>query len=176
MTEGAAATRAGEGRRRILLTGARGMLGQELVDALEGLDVVAVGRDELDVTDAAAVRAAARDIDVIVNATGYTEVDRAETDEESATAVNALAVEHLAHAASLHGATLITFSTDYVFDGQGIRPYPEDAPTEPASAYGRSKALGERPTRSSRPIARWRACATGTPAATGPTVRIRPIV
>lgn len=128
---------------RVLVTGAGGMLGQSLVDAFADLDPVAATRAELDVTDADAVAHAIRGIDVVVNAAAYTAVDDAESHEDAATALNATAVGTLAAATAREGARFITVSTDYVFDGQGDRPYPEDAAPNPATAYGRTKAAGE---------------------------------
>lgn len=136
--------RAGAAGPRILLTGSGGMLGRDLLDALAGRDVVALGRAELDVTDAAAVDAAVADADVVVNAAAYTRVDDAEAHEGQARAVNADGPANLAAAAARRGARLIHVSTDHVFDGTATSPYAEDAPRDPVSAYGRTKAEGER--------------------------------
>lgn len=130
--------------RRWLVTGAHGMLGRDLAAALEGREVTLLGRADLDVTDRDAVAAAVRGHDVVVNAAAYTAVDAAETDEERALAVNGTAVGHLAEAAAASGARLVQVSTDYVFDGSATEPYAEDAPLAPVSAYGRTKAEGER--------------------------------
>lgn len=129
---------------RYLLTGATGMLGTELVGALAGRDVTAASRSELDITDAAAVDAALAGHDVVINCAAWTAVDAAEDHEDEARAVNALGPQLLAEAAARHGAVLVTISTDYVFDGEGTAPYAEDAPRDPVSAYGRTKAEGER--------------------------------
>jgi len=128
---------------RYLITGASGMLGQDLRHALADADVTALGRAELDITDAAAVDAAVAGHDVVINSAAYTKVDDAETHEDEAYAVNATGPELLARAAVRHGAKLVTISTDYVFDGHGTAPYAEDAPTDPINAYGRTKAAGE---------------------------------
>ncbi|WP_223694571.1 dTDP-4-dehydrorhamnose reductase [Leifsonia poae] len=128
---------------RYLITGAAGMLGQDLQRALSGRDVTALRRADLDVTDRDAVLAAVAGHDVIVNAAAYTKVDDAETHEGEAYAINATGVENLALAAREHGVKLVTVSTDYVFDGQGTSPYAEDAPRDPLNAYGRTKAAGE---------------------------------
>ncbi len=128
---------------RYLITGAAGMLGVDLQAALADREVTALGRADLDVTDAAAVRDAVGGHDVVINAAAYTKVDDAETHEEAAFNVNAVGVEHLAVAARAAGARLVTISTDYVFDGSAREPYAEDAPRHPISAYGRSKAAGE---------------------------------
>lgn len=128
---------------RVLVTGAGGMLGADLAVALRGLDVVALGRDALDITDESAVRRAVHGMDVVVNAAAYTAVDDAETHEEEAWAINALGPRYLARAAKDQGARLLQVSTDYVFDGTATTPYPEDALRNPVSSYGRSKAGGE---------------------------------
>jgi dTDP-4-dehydrorhamnose reductase len=128
---------------RYLVTGASGMLGQDLRQALSGRDVTALSRAELDVTDRAAVQHAVAGHDVIFNASAYTKVDDAETHEDLAYAVNALGTENLAIAAREVGAALLTISTDYVFKGDATAPYSEDAPRDPLNAYGRTKAAGE---------------------------------
>jgi dTDP-4-dehydrorhamnose reductase len=129
---------------RYLVTGAGGMLGTDLVAALAGRDVTAVTRADLDVSDRDAVAAAVRGHDIVLNASAYTKVDDAETDEDAAYAVNATGVENLALACATQGATLVTYSTDYVFDGTATTPYAENAATNPVTAYGRTKAAGER--------------------------------
>ncbi|QTX05288.1 dTDP-4-dehydrorhamnose reductase [Agromyces archimandritae] len=135
---------------RVLITGANGMLGRDLVAALAGHEVTALGRGQLDITDADAVARAARGFgsfdgfDAIVNAAAYTAVDAAEIDEDAAYAVNATGPANLAAAAAATGAKLVTISTDYVFDGTATSPYAEDHPRHPISAYGRTKAAGEK--------------------------------
>ena len=129
---------------RYLITGATGMLGRDLQASLAGREVTALGRADLDVTDLAAVRDAAAGHDVIINAAAYTKVDDAETHEDAAYAVNALGARNLSIAASAGSARLVQVSTDYVFNGRGTSPYPEDTPRDPISAYGRTKAAGER--------------------------------
>ena len=128
---------------RYLVTGARGMLGTDLLEALFGRDVTVLGRADLDVTDRDAVFAAVQGHDVVINAAAYTAVDEAETDEEAALAVNGTAAGLLAGATASVGAKLVQVSTDYVFDGDATEPYPEDATIAPVSAYGRTKAEGE---------------------------------
>ena len=128
---------------RTLITGAAGMLGRDLQLALQGRDVTALGRADLDITDPDAVDAAVAGHDVVINSAAYTKVDDAETHEDEAGAVNATGPKLLAEAAVRHGAKLVTISTDYVFDGNGTAPYAEDAPTDPLNAYGRTKAAGE---------------------------------
>jgi len=129
---------------RFLITGASGMLGRDLQTVLAGREVTALSRVDLDVTSHAAVRAAVADHDVVINAAAYTKVDEAESHEPDAAMVNAVGAGHLAQATAEEGALLVQLSTDYVFDGTATRPYAEDAPTRPASAYGRTKADGER--------------------------------
>ena len=130
-----------------LITGAGGMLGTDLQDELAARDetVVALTKSDLDVTDQRLISAAVRDHapDVIVNCAAYTKVDLAETEEPAANAINGSAVELLAAAANEAGALLVQVSTDFVFDGTKGEPYEVNDPTNPLSAYGRSKLLGE---------------------------------
>ncbi|MFC4222924.1 dTDP-4-dehydrorhamnose reductase [Lysinibacter cavernae] len=128
---------------RILITGAAGMLGNDLQRIFIDHDVTALGRSGLDITDADAVQTAVAGHDVVINAAAYTAVDQAETDEEAAFAINATGPLYLAIAARETGAKLIQVSTDYVFDGSATSPYPESTPHNPISAYGRTKAAGE---------------------------------
>ncbi|MFJ9742420.1 dTDP-4-dehydrorhamnose reductase [Streptomyces sp. NPDC101166] len=130
---------------RWLITGAGGMLGRDLTDVLaeRGAEVTASTRQELDVTDAAAVRAAVAGHDVVVNAAAWTDVDGAEADEAAATRINGEGPRVLAQACADSGAALIQVSTDYVFPGDAAEPYPHDAPTSPVNAYGRGKLVGE---------------------------------
>jgi dTDP-4-dehydrorhamnose reductase len=120
------------------------MLGRDLQSALSDHHVLALGRGDLDVGDADAVSLAVRGVDVVINAAAYTNVDAAETNESEAFHVNAVGTSNLAKAAAEHDARLVTVSTDYVFDGNATTPYSEDAPYAPISAYGRTKAAGER--------------------------------
>jgi dTDP-4-dehydrorhamnose reductase len=137
---------------RWLVTGAGGMLGRDLVDALGAEDeVTALTRAELDITDPAAVSRAVQDHDVVVNAAGWTDVDGAEAHEAEASAVNGLGPRLLADACAAWGARLVQVSTDYVFDGAATTPYGEESPLSPRSAYGRSKAVGEAAVRSTLP-------------------------
>ena len=139
MTPGAESSRS-----RILIAGANGMLGADLQRVFADREVTALGRAELDVTDAAACLDAVRGHEVVVNAAAYTKVDDAETHEAEAYAVNATGAANLAAAAREHGARFVQVSTDYVFRGDATAPYPEDTPRDPLSAYGRTKAEGER--------------------------------
>lgn len=130
---------------RILVTGAGGMLGRDLVPVLRGHghEVMAAGRADLDITSAAACAEVVGDVDVVINAAAYTAVDAAESDEAAAFAINAVGAANLARAAHRVGAVLVQVSTDYVVAGSGTRPYAADAPIAPLSAYGRTKAAGE---------------------------------
>ncbi|MFD1078128.1 dTDP-4-dehydrorhamnose reductase [Longispora fulva] len=128
---------------RWLVTGAGGMLGRDLLAALDSESVTAAARADLDVTDPAAVLDAVAGHAVVVNLAAWTDVDGAESAEAAATAVNGDGPAHLAVACARHGARLIQLSTDYVLSG-GTAPYPEDAPAAPVNAYGRGKLAGER--------------------------------
>jgi len=136
---------------RYLIAGAGGMLGHDLQAVLDGREVRALGRDALDITDAASVARAVADVDVVINAAAYTAVDDAESHEEDAYAINATGAGLLAAAAADAGARLVHVSTDYVFHGDATTPYPEDAPLDPLGAYGRTKAAGERLVRQAHP-------------------------
>jgi len=128
---------------RILVTGATGMLGTDLVDVLSAHEVTALSRADLDIEDAQAVRSAVSAHDVVINCAAYTKVDDAESHENQAFGVNARGAQNLAIAAHEVGARLIHLSTDYVFNGRAHTPYAEDTPRDPVSAYGRTKAAGE---------------------------------
>ena len=128
---------------RYLVTGASGMLGADLRQVLADREVTALGRADLDITDADAVRDAVTGHDIVINAAAYTKVDDAESDEAAAFAVNATGSGILADAAAAAGARLVHVSTDYVFDGTATQPYAEDTPRDPLGAYGRTKAAGE---------------------------------
>jgi dTDP-4-dehydrorhamnose reductase len=132
---------------RVLLTGARGQVGAEVARQLEGrVELFALDRAALDLSDGARIVQAVREIrpDALVNAAAYTAVDRAETDEAGARAINALAPGILAQEAKRCGALLLHYSTDYVFDGTKPAPYVETDAANPVNAYGRTKLAGER--------------------------------
>lgn len=131
---------------RALVIGSGGMLGRSWCGLLRahGLPFEALSRDQLDLEDAAAL--AALDLSGyshVLNCAAWTAVDDAEADEARAHAANAVAVGALARACERSGAQLITYSTDYVFNGRAGRPYPTDSAHDPVNAYGRSKAAGE---------------------------------
>jgi dTDP-4-dehydrorhamnose reductase len=131
----------------ILLTGAAGQLGFELARLLTAHgEVEALDRAALDLADADAVSAAVRRVrpQIIVNAAGYTAVDRAESEPALADAINARAPAVLAEEAKRLDALLIHYSTDYVFDGNSREPYREEDQTKPLNVYGSSKLAGER--------------------------------
>jgi dTDP-4-dehydrorhamnose reductase len=133
----------------ILLTGKTGQVGWELQRTLEPLGrVVALGRGEMDHTNPDSIRSAIRNVKpgIIVNAAGYTTVDKAEAEAEAdlATRINAVAPGIIAEEAKRAGAPLVHYSTDYVYDGKQARPYSEDDAPNPVNAYGKSKLAGER--------------------------------
>ena len=138
---------------KIVLLGKDGQVGWELQRALAPLgDVVALGRGDGDLREPDAIAAKVRAVapQWIVNAAAYTAVDRAESESDLAQLVNATAVGALARAAHAANAWLVHFSSDYVFDGSGEKPWREDDPTAPLGAYGRSKLAGEELVRASR--------------------------
>lgn len=133
--------------RTVLLLGRDGQVGWELRRALAPFGrIIALGRMDLDLSDPGAIRRVVDESrpNVIVNAAAYTAVDRAETDQDLAMAINGDAPGVLAEEARRLGATLVHYSTDYVFDGSKGSPYTEEDPTNPLSVYGRSKLAGER--------------------------------
>lgn len=141
---------------KILLFGCNGQIGWELQRSLSVLgDLIALHRTSTtacgDLAQPNALRLTLETIrpDVIVNAAAYTAVDRAEREQELARVVNADAPELLARAAAEQGAWLVHFSTDYVFDGHGNRPFEEDDGTGPLNAYGQTKLDGEQRIRAS---------------------------
>jgi dTDP-4-dehydrorhamnose reductase len=132
---------------QILLTGATGQVGGELLETLKPLgEVIAPARAEMDLADAASVRETIRAVRPrwIVNSGAYTAVDKAESEPELAYAINAEAVRVMGEEARAIGAGIIHFSTDYVFDGSAKAPYRETDATGPVSVYGASKLAGEK--------------------------------
>jgi dTDP-4-dehydrorhamnose reductase len=140
---------------KLLVTGAGGMLGTDVVRAAQFVnhEVVALGRAELDVTDAgAALRCLVEERpDAVVNCAAYTNVDAAEDDLESAMETNAEGARNVAAAAAEVAAKIVFMSTDYVFDGSKPEPYVESDEPRPLSVYGQSKLAGERETQAANP-------------------------
>lgn len=137
----------------VLITGAEGQLGRSLarLGGVSPNNYLCTDIAQLDITDAAAVRSyvTAHRTDVIVNCAAYTDVERAEEEEQAADRINRQAVRNLAEAAAEADAALIHLSTDYVFDGRNCRPYTEEDTPAPANAYARTKLAGERAVRES---------------------------
>jgi dTDP-4-dehydrorhamnose reductase len=144
---------------KILLFGKDGQVGWALQRSLAPLgEIVALGRsgqDGLcgDLNDPAGLAHTVSAVrpEVIVNAAAYTQVDQAERESELARSVNAIAVGALARAANQVGALMVHYSTDFVFDGSGNRPWTEKDPTEPLNVYGRTKLAGEQLLRAEGP-------------------------
>ena len=140
---------------RILLVGGNGQVGHELRRSLSPLGeiIVTTRNGELDggpalacdLMQPGALAAIVRETrpDIVVNATAYTAVDKAESERDAAFRVNAGSVDELAQECAAHGIPLVHYSTDYVFDGQGKRPYLPDDATSPLGVYGASKLAGE---------------------------------
>ncbi|MEM9915219.1 MAG: dTDP-4-dehydrorhamnose reductase [Planctomycetota bacterium] len=129
-----------------VIVGANGMLGRAWRELLEQeqLNYLAYDRHQLDITDADAVAAKiAQGVRFVINGAAYTDVDGCEEHEAEAMRINAEGVARLAERCAAIGATLVHFSTDYVFAGDAETPYPVDAPIAPISAYGRTKAAAE---------------------------------
>lgn len=132
---------------KILVLGAQGQLGQCLADQLGKTthDVWLAGRSDIDILDfdATRIKISTYTPDVIINASAYTAVDKAESEAELADQINHLAVANIARISAETDAYLIHVSTDYVFDGQAQTPYSENAPTNPQGVYGQTKLDGE---------------------------------
>ncbi|MGR3300939.1 MAG: dTDP-4-dehydrorhamnose reductase [Candidatus Scalindua sp.] len=141
---------------KILITGPHGMLGTDIVNLLrkemassthnKDLKVIEAPHEELDITleDEVSNFISRHTPDIIINCAAYTNVDKCETERETAFKVNALGPKYIAAAAKRCGARIIHISTDFVFDGNSDRPYVEDDQTNPLSEYGRTKLEGER--------------------------------
>lgn len=131
---------------KFLITGAKGQVGHCLTEQLTGkAEILAVDRDELDITDKDAVFNVVKTFkpDVIINAAAHTAVDRAESEIELSEAINVRGPQYLAEAANEIGAVILHISTDYVFEGAGSGEYKEDDKTNPQGVYGRTKLEGE---------------------------------
>lgn len=133
---------------RILVTGADGQLGRCIRDASESSDneYIFTDVDDIDITDREAVNLCLKvnNFDVVINCAAFTDVERAEEQEEIAYDINCKAVKYLAEAAKKYSVTLIHISTDYVFDGKGNQPIGEGSALAPCGAYGRTKLAGEK--------------------------------
>lgn len=131
---------------KFLITGAKGQVGHCLTEQLAGkAEILAVARDELDITDQSAVKKIVETFkpDVIINAAAHTAVDRAESEVELSEAINVKGPQYLAEAANKIGAVILHISTDYVFEGTGTGEYKEEDQTNPQGVYGRTKLAGE---------------------------------
>ncbi|MEL6792507.1 MAG: dTDP-4-dehydrorhamnose reductase [Pseudomonadota bacterium] len=130
---------------KLLMFGATGQVAREVARRAGPHEVIALGREDADLTnpDACAARIASSDADVVLNAAAYTAVDKAESDEATAAIVNGEAPTAMAAAAAAKGVPFVQISTDYVFDGSGDAPRDEAAPTAPLGAYGWTKLAGE---------------------------------
>jgi dTDP-4-dehydrorhamnose reductase len=136
---------------RILVTGGKGQVGSALavMGAEQGLDLIALGHSELDITDAASIDAAFDHYhpELLINAAAYTEVDKAETEPKLAYAINEMAVGLLADTCAHANIPMLHISSDYVFDGSKEGLYKEDDPVHPQAVYAKSKEAGERALR-----------------------------
>src|SRR6056297_1931530 len=145
---------------RVLVTGANGQLGSELVRlyaARSGDEVLGIDLPELDITSTESVAHTVSEFrpDVVINCAAWTAVDAAEENEPAAMAVNGEGPEKLAAACRVTGAWLVQLSTDYVFSGEATTPYAEDVSPDPRSAYGRTKLAGEMAVQSMLPDAHY---------------------
>ena len=138
---------------KVLVLGSRGQLGQCLNDQLVNTnhDVIYTSRDQINISNFKLTKKQIGDIapDIVINATAYTAVDKAEEDKEMANVINHLAVSNIASICHKLDCWLIHFSTDYVFDGTSSMPYKEDDQTNPQGVYGLTKLLGEKAIKSS---------------------------
>jgi len=140
--------------RRILITGAKGLLGRTLVRQWsDKYTLIATDRDDLDITDANACtsRIAHERPDMVVHCAAYTAVDRCESEREDAFRLNAIGSANVAVASHRVGARMIAISTDYIFSGEASRPYNEWDEPEPRTVYGASKLAGESAVRAHCP-------------------------
>jgi len=130
---------------RIVIAGGGGQLARAIRETFTGHELILPSESELDLSRREAIHTVLAGLrpQVVINAAAFTQVDRCETEEELAMLVNGQAVGWLAEACETQKALLVQISTDYVFDGKGTRPYRETDPTNPVSAYGRTKLRGE---------------------------------
>ena len=140
-------------KNRVVVTGAGGMLGRDVVKVLEeqGLDVTALSRKELDITEKGQCASLLKDIrpEIVINCAAFTKVDLCEEESTLAFDVNAKGPKNLADVCKEIGTKLVHISTDYVFDGTSSRPYKEDDQPNPLNIYGKSKLQGEEAVRKS---------------------------
>lgn len=135
---------------RLLITGGLGLLGKEIARVFEGsAGIRSTDREEWDVTDPAACR---REVDgfrpdVVIHCAAWTAVDRAESEAEAARLLNVEGTRNVARACRERGAVMVTFGTDYIFDGASSRPYREEDPANPLSVYGKTKWAAEQALR-----------------------------
>lgn len=133
--------------QKVLITGANGQLGKELVELFteKGFEVYGFGRDKMDITNQAQVQEVISTLkpDIVLHSAAHTQVDLAESEPEQAFSINAYGTRNVAVAAGAVGAKLVYISTDYVFDGTTDEPYSEFSPTSPLGVYGKSKLAGE---------------------------------
>ena len=130
---------------RVLLTGSNGMLGSDLVNEFKDLDLYAFGREQLDIAKKSSIIKIFKKIkpNVVINSGAYTDVDGSEKNKRQALKVNATAVRNIAMTCKRLDATLVHFSTDYVFDGRNKNGYRENDKKNPINYYGYTKSLGE---------------------------------
>jgi len=133
--------------QKVLITGANGQLGKELVELFteKGFEVYGFGRDKMDITNQAQVQEVIGTLkpNIVLHSAAHTQVDLAESEPEQAFSINAYGTRNVAVAAEAVGAKLVYVSTDYVFDGTTDEPYNEFSPTSPLGVYGKSKLAGE---------------------------------
>ncbi|MBY0076509.1 dTDP-4-dehydrorhamnose reductase [Priestia aryabhattai] len=133
--------------QKVLITGANGQLGKELVElfTVKGFEVYGFGRDKMDITNQAQVQEVISTLkpNIILHSAAHTQVDLAESEPDQAFLINAYGTRNVAVAAEAVGAKLVYVSTDYVFDGTTDEPYNEFSPTSPLGVYGKSKLAGE---------------------------------
>ena len=130
---------------KVLIIGAKGMLGQAMGEAFAGNELALMDREEIDITKNADCRLQIVELkpEIVINCAAYTNVDKAEEEQDAAYKINGYAVGNLAAVCKELDIPLVHFSTEYVFDGESERGYDESAKPNPVSAYGRSKLLGE---------------------------------
>lgn len=133
--------------QKVLITGANGQLGKELVELFtaKGFEVYGFGRDKMDITNQSQVQEVISTVkpNIVLHSAAHTQVDLAESEPDQAFLINAYGTRNVAVAAEAVGAKLVYVSTDYVFDGTNDEPYNEFSPTSPLGVYGKSKLAGE---------------------------------